>query len=321
MQHVIRSQQFDRKSIEKLFALATQLQGTLDDSLRGKVMATLFYEPSTRTRLSFESAMTRLGGGVISTENAREASSASKGETLEDTIKIVNQYADVIILRHFEAGSALRASQVSQVPIVNAGDGAGQHPTQALLDLYTIERELGRIDGIHLAGVGDLRFGRTIRSLAYLLGKFKDIRMTFVSPPELKMGDDIKAYLKRHNVVFTETQDLESAMRSADVVYQTRIQKERFPDVEQYERLKDSFIITRTLVDSMNEKAILMHPLPRVSEIDREVDSSPHAMYFKQAGYGVLMRMALLKTLIGGKSVLPIPRIPNSRNLHAGVQY
>jgi aspartate carbamoyltransferase catalytic subunit len=319
MQHIIRSQQFDRKSIEKLFALATQLQSSFDDSLRGKVMATLFYEPSTRTRLSFESAMTRLGGGVISTENAREASSASKGETLEDTIKIVNQYADVIVLRHFEAGSARRASEVSQVPIINAGDGAGQHPTQALLDLYTIQRELGNIDGIHIAGVGDLRFGRTIRSLAYLLGKYNDVKMTFVSPPELKMGDDIKAYLKRHNVSFTETEDLESAMESADVLYQTRIQKERFPDVEEYERLKDSFVITRSLVDSMKSKAILLHPLPRVNEIEHEVDSSPHAMYFKQAGYGVLVRMALLKTLIGGKEVLPIPRVAASRNLHGDV--
>src|SRR5665213_430272 len=281
MQHVIRSQQFDRKTLEKLFALATDLQKKTDDSLRGKVMATLFYEPSTRTRLSFESAMTRLGGGVISTENAREASSASKGETLEDTIKIVNQYADIIVLRHFEAGSALHASQVSQVPIINAGDGAGQHPTQALLDLYTIERELGHIDGLHLAGVGDLRFGRTVRSLAYLLGKYKDIKMTFVSPPELKMGDDIKTYLKRHNVEFTETEDLEEVMKKADVVYQTRIQKERFADVEEYKRLKDSFIIDRKLVDTMKKNAILMHPLPRVSEIDRAVDDSPHAMYFK----------------------------------------
>jgi aspartate carbamoyltransferase catalytic subunit len=319
MQHVIRSQQFDRKSMEKLFALATELQNSFDDSLRGKVMATLFYEPSTRTRLSFESAMTRLGGGVISTENAREASSASKGETLEDTIKIVNQYADVIVLRHFEAGSAKRASDVSSVPIVNAGDGAGQHPTQALLDLYTIERELGNIDGIHIAGVGDLRFGRTIRSLAYLLGKYDNVKMTFVSPPELKMGDDIKAYLKRHTVSFAETEDLASAMESADVVYQTRIQKERFPDVEEYERLKDSFVISRALVDSMKKKAILLHPLPRVNEIEHEVDSSPHAMYFKQAGYGVLVRMALLKTLIGGKQVLPIPRVASSRNLHGSV--
>ena len=263
--------------------------------------------------------MLRLGGGVISTENAREASSASKGETLEDTIKIVNQYADIIVLRHFEAGSALRASQVSQVPIINAGDGAGQHPTQALLDLYTIERELGHIDDIHLAGVGDLRFGRTVRSLAYLLGKFKNITMTFVSPPELKMGDDIKAYLKRHNISFTETEDLESTMKSADVIYQTRIQKERFPDVEEYERLKDSFVITRELVDSMKKKAILLHPLPRVNEIKREVDDSPHAMYFKQAGYGVLMRMALLKTLLSSKEMLPIPRVPASRNLHGDV--
>lgn len=319
MQHVVRSQQFDRKTIEKIFELATELQRSYDDSLKGKVMATLFYEPSTRTRLSFESAMLRLGGGVVSTENAREASSASKGETLEDTIKIVNQYADVIVLRHFEAGSALRASQVSQVPIVNAGDGAGQHPTQALLDLYTIERELGHVDGIHLAGVGDLRFGRTVRSLAYLLGKFKNIRMTFVSPPELRMGDDIKAYLRRHEVEFSETDDLESTMEAADIVYQTRIQKERFPDVEEYERLKDSFIITRSLVDAMKPGAILMHPLPRVNEIDHDVDSSPHAMYFKQAGYGVLVRMALLKNLLGGKEVLAIPRIPASRNLHRNI--
>ncbi|MBI5645062.1 aspartate carbamoyltransferase, partial [Candidatus Kaiserbacteria bacterium] len=309
MRHVIRSQQFDRKSLEKLFTLANELQQRSGESMRGKIMATLFYEPSTRTRLSFESAMQRLGGYVISTENAREHSSALKGETLEDTIRIINQYADIIVLRHFEAGASLRASQVSKVPIINAGDGPGQHPTQGLLDLFTIWRERGRIDGVHVVGVGDLRFGRTIRSLTYLLGKYDDVKITFVSPPELKMGDDIKAYLKRHNVSYEETADLNSVITKADVIYQTRIQKERFADVEEYDRLKGSYVITRVLADSMKAGSLLMHPLPRVDEIEPDVDVSPRSVYFKQAGYGVLVRMALLKTILGNSDPLPLPRL------------
>src|SRR3989338_10908852 len=190
--HVVETQQFDRETIEKLFKLADSLEGVREESLKGKIMAALFYEPSTRTRLSFESAMLHLGGSVITMENGSESSSATKGETLEDSTRVVNHYADVIVMRHPEAGASARAAAVSKVPVINAGDGAGQHPTQSLLDLYTVERELGRVDGVHIAIVGDLKYGRAARSLVYLLGKYSDVKLTLVSPPELQMNDDIK---------------------------------------------------------------------------------------------------------------------------------
>ncbi len=298
MQHLIETQQFDRESIKELFALANSLEGKREKLLEGKILATLFYEPSTRTRLSFESAMMRLGGDVISVESARENSSDVKGETLEDTIRIVNQYADAIVLRHPEIGSAARAAAVSSVPIINGGDGAGQHPTQALYDLYTIEREVGRVDGIHVAIVGDLKYGRAARSITYLLGKYNDVRITLVSPPELKMNDDIKEYLRERNVTFTETDQLEDVMRVADVVYQTRIQKERFASAAEYEKFKGIYIIDRRLADSMKDGGIIIHPLPRVGEIAEDVDDSPHAVYFRQVGYGVIVRMAILKMIL-----------------------
>lgn len=300
MQHLVRTQQFTRASLRDIFALADALEKEPDDSLRGKILASLFYEPSTRTRLSFESAMMRLGGNVLSMENASQSSSATKGETIEDTTRIVDNYADIIILRHPEQGAAERAAKVSEVPVINAGDGTGQHPTQALLDLYTIQREQGRIDGVHLALVGNLKYYRSARSLAYLLGKFDDVKLTLVSAPELRMRDDIKTYLTKHNVKFEETSDLATAMRSADVVYQTRMQKEWMTE-DEYARLKDQFIITRPMTDAMKKDAILIHPLPRAGEIEIEVDDSPHAVYFKQAGYGVLVRMALLKTMLSAK--------------------
>lgn len=297
MHHIVESQQFNRKSIGDIFALADTLEHTRDQSLTGKIMASLFYEPSTRTRFSFESAMLRLGGSVITTENAKEFSSVSKGETLEDSIRIVNTYVDIIVLRHDEEGASKRASLVSQVPIINAGDGTGQHPTQALLDLYTIQRELGKIDGIHIAFVGDLKHGRTIRSLSYLLGNFNNITIDFVSPEGLRVGDDIKLYLTEHGVTFHETEDLDALKEKIDVLYQTRIQKERFTSTEEYQKFKGCYQINREFADSMKTQSIIMHPLPRVDEILPEVDASPHAVYFKQAHYGLLIRMALLKHL------------------------
>lgn len=302
LQHLIETQQFDRESLSKLFALATSLEGKREETLKGKILASLFYEPSTRTRLSFESAMMRLGGNVLSMENASESSSATKGETLEDTIRIVDNYADVIVLRHPEAGAAERAAAVSEVPVVNAGDGTGQHPTQAFLDLYTIQREIGRTDDIHIAFVGNLKYYRSSRSLSYLLGKYDNIRITFVSAPELRVKEDIKEYLNEKNVQFEETDDLDSAMQSADVVYQTRMQKEWMND-DEFARLSKQFIITRPMTDLMKDGAILIHPLPRAGEIAPEVDDSPHAVYFKQAGYGVLVRMALLKLLANGERI------------------
>jgi aspartate carbamoyltransferase catalytic subunit len=266
--------------------------------LNGQVMAALFYEPSTRTRLSFDAAMLRLGGQTMGTDNAREFSSAAKGETLEDTIRIVSGYADVIVLRHYEEGAAKRASVVSPVPIINAGDGPGQHPTQALLDLYTIRDELGRIDGVRIAMVGDLANGRTVRSLAYLLSKFKDIKLWFVAPPQVAMRADLKAHLDEHKVSWVETEDLESVLPQVDVVYQTRIQKERFTDPEAYQALKGIYRIDKHAMSLMRKYAILMHPLPRVDEISPEVDDDPRSAYFRQARNGLHIRMALLDRLL-----------------------
>ena len=298
IKHLVRSQQFDRKLIERVFSIADRLDSKNDNSMRGKIMASLFYEPSTRTRFSFESAMIRLGGNVITTENAKEFSSAAKGETLEDTIRVVSNYADIIILRHYEEGAAERAAAVSSVPIINAGDGRGQHPTQALLDLYTINKEIGRVDGICVAMVGDLKNGRTVRSLSYMLGKFRNVKILFVSPKELRIGKDIKAYLNRHSVSYEELDTLKPALEKADVVYQTRIQKERFATPAEYEKFKGVYKIDKKVVSTMKQKSIVMHPLPRVDEILPEVDLMPQAAYFKQARYGLLVRMAILKMML-----------------------
>jgi aspartate carbamoyltransferase catalytic subunit len=267
-------------------------------------MATLFYEPSTRTRVSFESAMYRLGGTVISTENAREFSSAAKGETLEDTIHVMSAYVDVIVLRHDErreTHTAARAAEVSRhVPIINAGCGRSQHPTQALLDLYTIRRERKEIDGIRIAFVGDLKYGRTVRSLCYLLGKFSSVQIYFVAPTALQIESDILAYLDRHAVRYTQTESLKKIISEVDVVYMTRIQKERMPGgmsgIDQ-SRMEQSYRMTVTLVKQLSAYGTIMHPLPRNSEIDTLVDAMPQAAYFRQAENGLYVRMALLETI------------------------
>lgn len=302
MEHLIETQQFDRESLKKLFDLATALEGKRDESLKGKILASLFFAPSTRTRLSFESAMHRLGGSVITVESG-ESSSSVKGETIEDSIRVISQYADAIVMRHAEVGAAAQAAAVSSVPIINAGDGnLGQHPTQALLDLYTIQKELGREDGIGIVFIGNLKYYRSARSLSYLLSKYKNVNVTFVSAPELRMGDDVKEHLRENGVPFTETEDMETAVRNADVVYQTRIAKEWIKNDEEYEKQKGRYVITRAVADSMKDGGIIIHPLPRVDEIAPEVDTSPHAVYFRQVGYGLIVRMALLKTLLGGGS-------------------
>ena len=301
LHHLVETQQFDRTSIKELFALASKLEGKREKSLEGKILASLFYEPSTRTRFSFESAMMRLGGDVLTMESARESSSDKKGETLEDAIKVVNNYADIIVLRHSVTGSAARAAAVSKVPIINGGDGSmGQHPTQALLDLYTVQRELGREDDIHIAFVGNLKYYRSPRSLAYLLSKYRNIHLTFISVPELRMEDDVKEHLREGRVQFEETDDMQSVLQSADVLYQTRIAKEWIKSEADYEKLNGRYVITRAIADAMKKGAIIIHPLPRVGEIAEDVDESPHAVYFKQVGYGLLVRMAILKTILGG---------------------
>jgi aspartate carbamoyltransferase catalytic subunit len=301
MRHVIESQQFSRSLLEELFARSEEIKAEphrFMGRLNGQVMAALFYEPSTRTRFSFEAAMLRLGGQTIGTDNAREFSSAAKGETLEDTIRIVSGYVDVIVMRHNEEGAAKRAAAVSSVPIINAGDGPGQHPTQALLDLYTIKDELNRIDGVRVAMVGDLANGRTVRSLTYLLSKFKDIKLWFVAPPQVAMRDDLKAHLDEHKVPWVETEDLDSVLPEVDVVYQTRIQKERFTDPETYNAVKGIYRIDKKSMSLMRKYAILMHPLPRVDEISPEVDNDPRSAYFRQARNGLHIRMALLDRLL-----------------------
>ena len=301
LSHVVESQQFSRALLEELFARADEIKcepHRFIGRLAGQVMAALFYEPSTRTRLSFEAAMLRLGGQTMGTDNAREFSSAAKGETLEDTIRIVSGYSDVIVLRHYEEGAARRAAAVSSVPVINAGDGPGQHPTQALLDLYTIRDEIGHIDGLRIAMVGDLANGRTVRSLTYLLSKFRDIRVSFVAPPQVAMRQDIKEHLDEHRVTWAETQDLDAVLPQVDVIYQTRIQKERFPDEASYLAVKGIYRIDARAMSLLQKSAIVMHPLPRVDEISPEIDSDPRAAYFRQARNGMYIRMALLDRVL-----------------------
>jgi aspartate carbamoyltransferase catalytic subunit len=300
LRHVVEVAQFDRAMVEDLFARADRMRALPrgSDQLNGRILATLFYEPSTRTRLSFESAMLRLGGQVVSTENAREFSSAIKGETVEDTVRIVAGYADAIVIRHYEQGAAARAASVAPIPVINGGDGPGEHPTQALLDLYTIKHELGRIDGLKVALVGDLRFGRAVRSLALLFKLTSDTEIFFVSPPNVPMGDDVRQALTERGIVFVDREDLESVLPQVDVVYQTRVQRERFDSEADYQAARGIYIIGEDEVAQMKEQAILLHPLPRVDEISPNVDSDPRAAYFRQAHNGVYIRMALLDLLL-----------------------
>ncbi len=306
LHHVIQAQQFTQEILAELFRQADRIErlvrnGKKINVLKGKGMISFFYEESTRTRASFEVAMRKLGGEVIfSTENAGEFSSAAKGETLEDTIRVIDSYfPDIIVLRHFESGSAARAAEISQASIINAGDGAGQHPTQALLDLYTIKKEIHHIDGISIAMVGDLANGRTVRSLSYLLSKFSDIKIFFIAPEIVKMKEDIKEHLREHNIWFSEETDLKEVASQVDVIYQTRIQKERFGDrIEDYEEARGIYVIDEEILRLMKRDAIVMHPLPRLDEITLEVDKDPRAAYFRQAQNGLFIRMALLKIIL-----------------------
>ena len=300
LNHFIESQQLDKQTIFSLFKKADELKKSNKKMFSKKILATLFYEPSTRTRLSFESAMLKLGGNIISTENAKEFSSAIKGESLEDTIRIISSYADIIVLRHFEEGAAKVAASVSYVPIINGGDGSGQHPTQALLDVYTIWKEIGRIENLTVVMVGDLKHGRTVRSLCYLLGKFKGIKIIFVAPKHLLIKDDIKEYLKRHNVEFEEQTELDRYLPKADIVYMTRIQKERMSN-EEYQSAKEMYSITDESLKLLNKNARLLHPLPHIEEIKLSLKTEQEdkrVAYFRQAKNGLYIRMALLSYLL-----------------------
>jgi aspartate carbamoyltransferase catalytic subunit len=304
LKHVISARQFDDPEfLLWLFESANQMERddvfrALTDPLRGRILATLFFEPSTRTRFSFEAAMQKLGGGVLTAENARANSSATKGETISDTIRVVSGYADAIAIRHYEPGAAEEASRISPVPIINAGDGIGEHPTQALADMYTIKKELGRLSGLRVALVGDLLNGRTIHSLLPLLCLYPGVTIDLISPWQLRLPLRYRESLIEKGTTFHEGDSLEGVIEQADVAYITRVQSERFASKEDYDAVKDVYVIDAELANRLKPEAIIMHALPRVNEISPEVDSNARAAYFRQAKNSLYIRMALLKYLL-----------------------
>ncbi|MDL2363171.1 MAG: aspartate carbamoyltransferase [Patescibacteria group bacterium] len=308
MQHILSAEQFDDEQLQQLFVDADMFR-QLDQSIEsrrevmtrhtGRIMLSMFYEPSTRTRFSFEIAATKLGIGVVGTENAAEFSSAAKGETIEDTVKVFNEYGvDAINMRTKEEGHADRAASVSTVAIINGGDGKGEHPTQAALDLYTIKEQTGRLENLNIVMGGDLARGRTVRSLSKLITRYPGNKITYVSTPELQIGNDIKAQLDEHTTEYEETTEMLSALREADVVYWTRLQTERALTGSDVAVGQDHFIIDKTALEVLPKQAIIMHPLPRVGEITAAVDADPRAQYFRQAGNGLYIRMAMLDSIM-----------------------
>ena len=267
--------------------------------LRDKIVATLFFEPSTRTRLSFETAANRLGARVIGFSDAVNTS-VSKGETLKDTIKMVSNYVDIIIIRHPLEGSSRYASEVASVPVINAGDGANQHPSQTLLDLYTIRQTQGRLDNIDINMVGDLKYGRTVHSLLQALSHFSP-KFTFTAPEELKMPQEYKIFLDKKGIPYKETTDLSEDINDTDILYMTRVQQERFTDIMEYEKVKNCYSLTADMLKGARKNMKILHPLPRINEIAQDVDDTPHAYYFKQAENGVYVRMAIIAYLLGYK--------------------
>lgn len=301
-QDILSITQFSRDDLEYLFRVAQAMRTVVThvgsvDLLKGKVLANLFYEPSTRTSSSFIAAMQRLGGGVIPINEVRY-SSVAKGESLIDTVRTLECYADVIVLRHSEMGAAARAVKVSERPIINGGDGIGEHPTQALLDLFTIQQEFDDVDGLTVTMVGDLKHGRTVHSLARLLSLF-NVRINYVSPEIVSMPVEIKEELFLKGVEQREFDSIEEVIEMSDVLYVTRIQKERFLNLNEYESVKDAFVVTPDLMTRAKKSAVLMHPLPRVGEIHEAVDADPRAAYFRQMKCGLYVRMALLAMVLG----------------------
>ena len=299
---ILRTDTLSDEELDLILSTASRLESVLKaggrlTNMEGLVLATLFFEPSTRTRLSFEAAMLRLGGQVITVADPK-TSSAAKGESLADSMRTVEGYADVIVIRHPRQGSAQEAADAVAVPVINAGDGAGQHPTQALLDIYTIQKEKGSLEGLTVALAGDLKHGRTVHSLVYLLARF-GIQLLFVSPSGLGMPAEITADLRRMDADVSEGGDLSAAMRRSDVLYVTRIQRERFEDPAAYERLSGSYVVDRAIIQQAKPGITIMHPLPRVDEIAAEVDDYEGAAYFRQAANGVPVRMALLALVTG----------------------
>ncbi|EKQ53146.1 MAG: aspartate carbamoyltransferase [Methanobacterium sp. Maddingley MBC34] len=299
LKNIISIKDFSKQDIEYILKLAEEMEPIARSQekssvLSGSILGMLFYEASTRTRLSFETAMKRLGGSTVGFAEAG-SSSVTKGENLTDTVRVVGEYTDALVIRHNMEGTARYVAEMVDVPVINAGDGAGQHPTQTLLDLYTMKRILGDIGELHVALVGDLKYGRTVHSLSYALTMF-GAKMSFVSPPELKMPREILHDLSAAGVSVQETEDIRDVLSNADVLYVTRIQKERFPDPQEYLKIKGAYTIDSQLLNG--SEAIVMHPLPRVDEISHDVDNTPYGRYFQQAFYGVPVRMAILKSMI-----------------------
>ena len=300
---IISIKDFNREEIDYILKVASKMEPiakTGSEMLKGKILATLFFEPSTRTRLSFESAMHRLGGSTIGFAEA-EIASVKKGENLADTVRTVENYADVIALRHPLEGAARLAAEFAEVPIINAGSGAEEHPTQALLDLYTIMKEKNRIDGLNIALMGDLRYGRTVHSLAYALSMY-DVKLYLISPDILRMRKEVLKTLKEKKVEVVEKSRIEDVIGELDVLYVTRIQKERFPDPAEYAKVRGSYRIDLETLKNAKKDLVILHPLPRVDEIAPEVDSTPHARYFRQVWNGIIVRMALLALILGAVS-------------------
>lgn len=299
---IVSTKEMARTEIETVLQLSQEMEKILAkkeerNSLQGKIVASLFYEPSTRTRLSFETAVLRLGGKIINAVGA-ENSSFKKGETLYDTIKTIENYADIIVMRHVSQKATEEAIRATQKPFLNAGNGAGEHPTQALLDAYTIYKEQHQIDGLTIGVSGDLKNGRTVHSLVYLLSKFQ-VKFVFIAPNKLALPKEVKSFLKENKVSFVEVNNLEEVIENLDVLYVTRIQKERFENLSEYEELKEVYCVTSALISNGKQNLSVMHPLPRVSEIAPEVDDLPQAVYFKQVQNSVPVRMALLELVAG----------------------
>ena len=301
MRHLLNPLDFSVEEIDDLLALARDIEQNLPQYAHvcdGKKLATLFYEPSTRTRLSFEAAMMNLGGKVLGFSSA-DSSSAAKGETVADTIRVVSCYADICAMRHPKEGAPMVAASVSGIPVINAGDGGHQHPTQTLTDLMTISTLKGRLNQLTIGLCGDLKFGRTVHSLINALVRYENVRFIFISPDELRVPDYITEMLKEKNIPYEEVTQLEEIMPGLDILYMTRVQKERFFNEEDYVRLKDFYVLDKAKLSLAPSDMLVLHPLPRVNEISVDVDDDPRAVYFKQAQYGVYVRMALILTLLG----------------------
>ena len=301
-QDILSVSQFDRSNLDYIFTVADEMRILVErfgsaDLLHGKILANLFYEPSTRTSSSFMAAMQRLGGQVIPI-NGVQYSSVSKGESLPDTVRTLECYSDIIVIRHPEMGAAATAARYASKPVINAGDGPGEHPTQALLDLFTIQEALHQVNGLKVAMVGDLKYGRTVHSLTKLLLNY-DVSFDFVSPDFLRMPEDVLEQVRKSGHAFRETENVHEVIGNADVLYVTRVQKERFTDLAVYDRVKDFYVVDEALMKAAKEKMIVMHPLPRVNEISYAIDDDPRAAYFRQMRNGMYVRMALLAAVLG----------------------